>query len=198
MSSPLGLRDRKKVQVRAALVDAAMRLFHERGFDAVTVDEIAAAGDVSRRTFFRYFATKEAVVFARREAQLEAFRALLEGDPGAPFEAIRRALLVVAADYVAQRRRILQERALVQACPTLVARDLEVDRAFEAVIGDHLLGKSRRTVSDQRRARLLASAVIGFVRVTIDEWAARDGDLDLAKVGADALDLLAPIAPRTR
>lgn len=200
MDTTPGLRDRKKLQVRAALVEAALRLFAERGFDGVTVDEIAAAADVSRRTFFRYFATKEAVVFARREEQLERFRALVAEAPAAeaPFVTARRALLTLANDYVEHRRAILAVAALVRSSPSLVARDLEVDRAFEAVIVEHVVARSRRSVGDRRRARILAAAIVGAVRVTIEEWAERDGEPDLRRLGDEALDLLEPLAPPTR
>lgn len=192
-----GLRDKKKVRVHQALVEAAMRLFEERGFDQVTVDEIAAAADVSRRTFFRYFATKEAVVFARRDAQLTTFREALAGQPEG-FDAIRGALLAVGKDYVDQRRRILAEQRLVRTSPSLMMHDLEVDRAFEAVMVEHLVARTKRTLGDQRRARIVAAAIVGAVRVCIEEWAEKDGEPDLRKLGTEALDLLEPLAPRPR
>lgn len=195
----LGLRDRKKVRVRAALVEAAAALFLARGFDAVTVDEIAAAADVSRRTFFRYFPTKEAVVFARRDEQLALFRERLGASgEAAPFDALRLALLSLADDYTARRTQILQERALTKSAPALLAADLEVDRAFEAIIAEHLVAHSRRTVADRRRARMTAAAMVGVVRVVLDEWADRDGDADLARLAHDAIELLEPLAPRFR
>ncbi len=195
----IGLRDRKKVRVRQALADAAMRLFEARGFDAVTVDEIATAADVSRRTFFRYFATKEAAVFARREDQLTQFRVhLMESKAEAPFDAIRDALLGLADDYHEQRERILSEQRVIRSAPSLMTHDLEVDRAFEGVIVEHLVQNSRRTVTDRRRARMLAAMIVGAVRVVIEEWAEKNGEPDLKKLGQEALELLEPLAPRRK
>jgi len=194
-----GLRDRKKVRVRQALADAALKLFEARGFDAVTVDEIAAAADVSRRTFFRYFATKEAAVFARREDQLVLFRVhLMEAKTNVPFDAIRAALLAVADDYHEQRERILLEQRVIRSAPSLMTHDLEVDRAFEGVIVEHLVSGSRRTIADRRRARMLAAMIVGAVRVVIEEWAEKNGELDLKKLGQEALELLEPLSPRPK
>ncbi len=61
-AAPVGLRERKKIRTRAAIRDNAMRLFEQQGYAATTVDQIAAAADVSPSTFFRYFPNKEAVV----------------------------------------------------------------------------------------------------------------------------------------
>lgn len=197
MEAEIGLRDRKKLRVHQTLVDTAIRLFEQRGFDGVTVDEIAAAADVSRRTFFRYFPTKEAVVFARRNEQLAQFREVLAEQPEG-FDAIRQALLGLSTDYAERRRQILAEQKLIRTAPSLMMHDLEVDRAFEAVMVEHLLDRSRRTVTDRRRAKLLAAAIMGATRVIIEEWAERDGDADLRKLGTEALDLLEPLAPRPR
>jgi AcrR family transcriptional regulator len=80
---PEGLRERKKRAAREAIAATARRLFAERGFDAVTVAEVAAAADVSEKTVFNHFATKEDLAFAGREQGIAEFvAAITERPPG--------------------------------------------------------------------------------------------------------------------
>ncbi|MDR3474841.1 MAG: TetR/AcrR family transcriptional regulator [Devosia sp.] len=91
MSTPPDRRTRKRLATRQAISDAATRLFHERGFDRVTVDEIANAADVGRMTVFNHFPRKEDMFFDLDERGREdLLEALLHRDPGmAPIEAMR-------------------------------------------------------------------------------------------------------------
>ncbi len=185
-----GLRDSKKLQVRSELAAAAIALFAKKGFDAVTVDEIVGAVNVSRRSFFRYFPTKDAAFFARRADQTQRLRTLLsvplEGE--APFDTVRRALLTLADEHLAQKKQILIEHKVLAKAPALLASDLEHDRVVGQAIGTCLSRGSKAL-----KARLAAAALMGVLRVVIEDWVATGAKSDLKKAGAGALALIAPM-----
>lgn len=124
----LGLRERKKLRTRRTIAMAAMRLFAERGYEETTIADIAKAADVSPRTFFSYFPSKEDVVFAELDERLAQIRDQLDQRPRGetPLESIRRgivelmgALVSEHGDYAAVQIRLVLER------PTLQARALQ-------------------------------------------------------------------------
>ena len=180
------------------LVSVAKRLFVAHGFEAVTVDEIAARANVSRRTFFRYFPTKEDVFFGRRKSQLEALASELNAKPTRarelPYTTVRRALLSVARLHLSAKAEIIAEHEVLAASPLLLARDLEWDRKAFALLAETL----GRDGGDPRRARLAAGAIVGALRVVIESWVVGGGVGDLMADGEEALDLLAPLAPPSR
>jgi len=196
-SQPAGLRERKKAESRLAIVNAALRLFHKRGYGNVTIDEIADLANVSRRSFFRYFPTKEDVVLERRRSQLEAFRQALTSAPRSVSSTaiIRSAFALVADDYRRNKARILSERALFLSARELRVRDLEIDREFEAAMVDAVVQRSGSRASELRAARFFAAAVMGVVRVVVDEWAAGGGVADIVDLGAPALDTISALLP---
>src|SRR5918992_136721 len=94
-----GLRARKKRAAREAIAAAARRLFAERGFDAVTVAEVAAAADVSEKTVFNHFATKEDLAFAGREQGITQFvAAIAERPPSSSVLDVFRAMTTTVID----------------------------------------------------------------------------------------------------
>ena len=191
----MGLRASKKRLVREQLASAAMKLFSARGFEAVTVDEIVAEVNVSRRSFFRYFPTKEAVFFARRADQIEQLEALLKAPlPGEqPFETVRRSLLVLADDHVARREQILIEHQVIAGAPALSGHELELDRAAVLAIAS-ALSRGSRAAAVVHRGKLAAGALIGVLRVVLEDWVATGAKSNLRKSGASALQLLQPLA----
>lgn len=92
-----GLRERKKQRTRTTLIDAAVKLCLEQGYEKTTVDQIAAAADVSSRTFSRYFATKDAVYLAQLDSLIRGVAAELELVPRdvSPVRALRDAHLAL-------------------------------------------------------------------------------------------------------
>ncbi|MBL8742962.1 MAG: TetR family transcriptional regulator [Myxococcales bacterium] len=193
--APLGLRERKKAEARVEIVAAALRLFQKRGYAEVTIDEIAALANVSRRTFFRYFPTKEDVVLERRREQLALFRGALGTLEGRPVDLVREAFALVAADYQKNKARILSERALLASARDLRVRDLEIDREFENAIVDAVVARTRARPADRLAARFFAAAAMGVVRVVVDDWAEAGGDADIAALGRRALDAIAELLP---
>src|SRR6185436_19584699 len=101
MTVAVGLRERKKARTRGALQEAAMDRFARQGFDGTTVEEIAEACEVSPRTFFRYFPTKEDVLFADGEVRRERLLAVIAESPieEPAFVALRAAMRTLTDDY---------------------------------------------------------------------------------------------------
>ena len=180
-------RERKKALVREELRRAALQRFRERGFETTTIDEIADAAGVSRRTFFRYFECKEAVVFDGYADRLARFRELLAGR--APNEqaldVVRRASLAIAEVYMEQRRELLAQWKLVQASPALAAYELELDRGWLAALVDAF-----DVDAPPYEARLMGGAALGVTRAALSSWFEQGGKPDLVKLGEQAFDLL--------
>lgn len=187
------LRERKKLRTRDALAAAALRLARERGFDGVTIDRIAADADVARRTFFRYFATKEAALFPDYARRLDLFRgSLRDGSPGeSPFARVERAFLALAVVYMREREEIVAQQRVVDASPALIAHERMLDREFERAVADALEPGGRAAARAGRRARILAGATMGAVRATLREWFDAAGRPDLVALGRETFDQLA-------
>jgi len=156
-----GLRERKKARTRAMIQDNALRLFRAQGYDATTVEQIAAAAEVSPSTFFRYFPTKEDVVAydAFDPSFIEAFRSQPRGL--STIAALRRALRSVTSGVSpAEMELQLVRDALIRAVPELRSRQVdEFVRTLELVMD--LIAE--RTGRDARSpaVRAMAGAVIG-------------------------------------
>ena len=187
-----GLRERKKEKTREALVSSALRQFTERGFDRVTVEEIAAASDVSPRTFFRYFASKEEALFAESDAHRTRLLALLAGeDPGVPpFQALESAMRMVAADYAEQRDVLQLRQRIVMSTPSLRTRAAERQQGWETEVIEHLRASGRARHMTDLDLRLVVAATTTALRVAVEAWIGSDGSGDLTPLIDDAFKRL--------
>jgi AcrR family transcriptional regulator len=167
---PIGLRERKKQQTRQAIHVAAMRLFAERGFEATTIADIAAAADISPRTFFAYFPSKEEVVFARFEPAFEDFdRTLRERPPGTTaLEALRTWIVRAAKDFSGGADAAWLEARLRRESPAVAACDLQHMRQFEQRLAE-AVGEDLGEPADALRPRLVAAAAVAALQASSDK-----------------------------
>lgn len=207
---PTSLRDHKKAATRRALVDAALQRFYAQGFDATTLDEVCQDAGVARRTFFRYFDSKESLVFPHRAERLQRFVELLEATPAdqSPLGSLRTIAQIFAKEYSQHRRQLIARQRLIDAVPALRAREREIDedweqamalafhRYFQHAEASKPASKIRAHSSKPElkkvdlRARVLAGAAIGVIRATMQYWFDHNGRPDLGDLGARALDHL--------
>ena len=185
------LRDRRKRRTAEAIVAGALELFEERGFDRTTIDQIAAAADISRRTFFRYFADKEELFFAEDERLLEVVEATLDAAPaGEPvLELARRATRALAAHSVADPERRLARERLIAATPALQARRLAKNLRWEQAITARL----RELGSGEQEALLVPKLAMACFQTAYERWV-RDPGRDLPGLVDESFAALGGIA----
>jgi len=171
MAAEPGLRERKKQQTRQQIFEAARKLFAERGFDAVTVADIARLADVSEVTVFNYFPNKEDLFFGGmtffEEQLLEAVRTRPRGESA--LRALRRRLLD-SVDGLRTRERIeavLKAAGAMSSSPALLTREREiVDRYTRRLAA--LLGEETGADPDDVEAMAAAAALFGAHRAVVN------------------------------
>jgi AcrR family transcriptional regulator len=172
---PGGLRERKKARTRASIREHALRLFREHGYLATTVEQIAAAAEVSPSTFFRYFPTKEDVVLQddMDTVMLEAFE---RQPPGLSPVAAIRAATREALDSMSPEmwEQIRQTTRLTVTVPEVRARAMD---EFSRTIGvmAEAMGKRAGRSPDDLAVRALAGAIIGVIMSVTMPWHWADG-----------------------
>ena len=185
-----GLRERKKARTRADIVRAAYNQFRKNGFDKATIDAIAAEAGVARRTYFRYFESKEAVVFHGTQDRLAAFERLLEqADPAATgLDAVRSTCIAMAKTYMERRDELVEIQYLVRSSPELIAYELDLDTGFENAIKKAVAARSRKGPGSDFRSSVLAGALMGVIRATLRAWFDDRGKGDLVRMARRAYD----------
>lgn len=189
----LGLRERKKLETRQRLETEAIRLFSEQGYDETTVEEIAAAANVSPRTFFRYFATKEDVVMSRGvEAITEPDRHL--HDSFGPADRVRDLLVRSVEARVGglgwDRQTMIDRYRLLLSSSALAHQAFQMQQQFEETLTEAIAVEMGVDPSEDWRPRLVSGAVFGLYRQAALDWLEHDHDHSLAEHFDRALDVL--------
>jgi AcrR family transcriptional regulator len=185
----VGLRERKKVRTRAQLTDAAIRLFTERGFDATTVEDITEEVEVSPRTFFRYFDSKEDVVVRLFDDTGLELRAMLAARPAEepPYTAVRAALGWLVRRYTDHADRVLAVKRLAADTPAIRAALLDKHARWENAMTDELAARLGVDPDRDPRPRLVAAVAWAAFSTAVARWVASDGREDLRALADQAL-----------
>jgi AcrR family transcriptional regulator len=184
------LRERNKARARAEIAHAALRLFGERGFEGVTVDQIVEAAGVSRRTFFRYFETKEDALLADYpELNIRLTETLGNSGHEDALEAVRAGLHRLADWYVDRSDAVLARSRVIRDGLHLSARNLEFMAQWERAIASVLAPRFEPGRADLL-ARTAGTAIVGAFKAALTQWVRSSCEEDLHALADRALDLI--------
>ncbi|MER5377389.1 TetR family transcriptional regulator [Streptomyces sp. NPDC002553] len=189
--------------MRDALVAAAFRLFLERGYEQTTVDDIVALAGVGRRSFFRYFPSKEDVVFPDHERCLADMTDFLaaSGDTDEPVRRVCDAARLVLRMYAENPSFSVQRYRLTKQVPGLRAYELSVVWRYERALAEYLRARFAGRADGSLRADVIASAVVAAHNNALRSWLRSDGQGDASATVDHALGYVqsafggAPAAP---
>jgi AcrR family transcriptional regulator len=185
-------RDAHKNRTRRALQQAALKLFAVNGYDATTAEEIAEKAGVSARTFFRYFPTKESVLFVGERAWVESFARVYRGqqDSLRDVDAICATLIELAAEVPRGRASLRMYRRAVASSATLRGRVQDHHREDVEHVADAIAARRGLQRADEASALLAAVAVLTYQRA-LDAWVAGPANAQLTELIAEEFRLLA-------
>lgn len=168
-----GLRARRRRETTREIHEAAIRLAEQHGFDQITVEMISVEAGVSRRTFFNYFASKEAAVVGGPaglpEGALAAFLAAEDGEPAHVLRDLVRLLVHELEQNAPQRGDMRRVMTLTQEHPGLLATLLATFDAYEQVVADAVARRIGQQPHDEVPA-LLASLALATIRTGMRRW----------------------------
>jgi AcrR family transcriptional regulator len=190
-SGERGARTDRMARTRAALVDAALDLMAERGFDAVTTEDIAQAAGVSPRTFFRYFATKESVLlFGEADFVSSLTGVLLAQPPDLPeIEAVASSFVSLAPGISGLHRRIRLFYRSVQSSHVLRGQEAAQQEASIRKVAE-ALARRRGLLRPDAGCQLLATVSLTTLQQAMYDWALGSARADLGKAIEERFALL--------
>jgi TetR/AcrR family transcriptional regulator, regulator of mycofactocin system len=165
-----GRRERKKQETRAAIEGAALRLFAERGYEDTTVEDIADAADVAVRTFFRYFSSKQHILFGDVAHDIVArLRTALANRPAgeAPVDAVMAAIEDLEFDDPDQQRQIVIRLRLLEQVPELTSTYQMIFHGLHVAIVEFVLARTASSPQGDLYAQLLAGAATTAMKAAL-------------------------------
>ena len=186
-------RERKKLETRQALEQAALRLFGERGYDQTTVEDIAEAADVAVRTFFRYFSSKQDVLFGEvvtdRVVRLRTELAARPLDEDL-LDSIRTVMDLLDFNGPDEEEQILARMELMRRQPSFVTRYLEIMDEMRSTVVDFVAERTGLDPSRELFPLLVGGACVASWDSSLKLWVASGATTSLAKLRNDAFTTL--------
>jgi AcrR family transcriptional regulator len=192
-----GRRRQRQITTRRSIEAAAWQLFNAKGYQETTVDDIVAEVGISQRTFFRYFDSKEAVLFGDWRWQLDDLaRRIEKADPRlAPLQAVRMAMLSLAHGMDRERRVVILRSSLTQSSTTVgnYYRQI-IQPAWEHTVAEALASRLSCDLNRNPVPLTIAGAAIGALNAALAIWVARDCAELLPELTAQAFKVLEGLA----
>jgi AcrR family transcriptional regulator len=197
-----GLRERKKADTRAALADATLRLAVDRGWEHVTVEAIATAADVSYRTFFNHFSSKEEALLLPGGTDRPRLSARLRAQPAGAgvLDAVRAALREDLAALETDAEGLRDRMTIIIGNPSLLPRLVEMGATDEREMALAIAERTGQDLEADLYPGLLAAVLSAAVRVSLWRWHVQEGTTPLTSLADEALDAVAaglPAPPAT-
>ncbi|MFE2995750.1 TetR family transcriptional regulator [Nocardia sp. NPDC059246] len=180
----VAIRDRARAAMRTEIAEQAIELFDQRGFDRTTVDDIAEATEISPRTFFRYFTSKEEVIFGDLLPLGEAVRdALAARPPQEPcWQALRASLDVFVELAEADIPKALRTTRVASSTPGLRARNLEKHNDWAEFLTPLAESRIDNSLDTHTAAKALVHSALACLDVALNAWAAGEGSKQLGEL----------------
>lgn len=178
------LREQQKAATRRELARFGLELFLKQGFANTTIDQIVEPLGISKRTFFRYFETKEDLVFAWNEDKTAELVNELHSRPGheEPFEAVCEAISSLLNRHDTHPDLAFAYVRLLKETPTLVGRDCEKRMLWERALADALVERQGKGAMNPLKARIIVGTAMAAWTAALDEWYEGDGKANLRSI----------------
>ena len=198
--APLSIAERKRRLVRDQLGEAALHLLARQGFEETTVDQIVAAAGVSRRTFFRYFKSKEDVIVESVNDMAATVRAELAARPAQenPEVAVRAAFAVAVEELAQKPEKTLPVTRLIFDTPALRRRFLENHSVLQEELAAVVAQREGLDAEEDLGPALVAGVALTAFQVALEAWVRHGGSEDLHALMDEAFARTSPGAAARR